>query len=91
MTSFIRGGVSRLLSHKSGLALGVAEYLGAGSVLLGRQLRTSGRLQRGYRRAARLGACGATEGRPQLRTLLGLDVDHHTGAWHLANPLPDNM
>ena len=38
------------MSHKSGLAFGVAEYPGAGSVLLGRQLHTSGRLQRGYRR-----------------------------------------
>ena len=41
--------------------------------------------------AARLDASGALEGRPELRTLLGLDVDYHTEAWHLANPTPDNM
>ena len=40
---------------------------------------------------ARLDASGALEGRPELRTLLGLDVDYHTEAWHLANPTPDNM
>ena len=41
--------------------------------------------------AARLDASGALEGRPALRTLLGLDEDYHTEAWHLANPSPDNM
>ena len=67
----------------------IASYKAAGGCSEGANARAvSGQI---FGNASRLDASGALEGRADLRTLLGLDVDYHTEAWHLANPTPDNM
>ena len=67
----------------------IASYKSAGGCSEGTNARAvSGQV---FGNAARLDACGALDNRPELRTLLGLDVDYHTEAFHLANPTPDNM
>eukprot|EP01050_Picozoa_sp_SAG11_P012100 SAG11_NODE_1324_length_5199_cov_5.524902_4_plen_113_part_00 len=67
----------------------IASYKTAGGCGEGTNARAvSGQI---FGNAKRLDASGALQDRAHLRTLLGLDVDYHSEAWHLSNPTPDNM